>query len=405
MNTGLRPLALASAIVLSTGLAACGGSGGGNLLSSPGEHSPSPEGFLYITAAATNGSPGSVFQYSIGADGSVTPQSVSSVSAGTNPMGVAADPSGRYVYAVNGDDHTISQYAVGADGGLKALSPAVVSVPLSPSQGGGFWVSIDPSGHYLYVVTSPLGPTFVAAPASIAEYSIGGGGLLSPLTPASLTLSTLAAGPLVIDSIGRHAYLGGGASGVVLQFSIGFDGTLSALALAGVAADDPTGVVLAPRDEAGYVLGTCVDSPCNGQVSLYLIAPDSSLNPRVSTTVTGSLILPVDMVLNGSGSNAYLLSDFVGVDTNSGRLYQYAIDGSGTLVLQGELDTGSAAVAEALNGSHLYVLTSDARAAPPNGSGGHLTHFTVGAGGLPSELGTTRITGQNPTAMALVIAP
>ena len=50
----------------------------------------------------------------------------------------------------------------------------------------------------------------------------------------------------MIDSIGHHAYLGGGASGVVLQFAIGSDGTLSPLALAGVAADNPTGVVLAP---------------------------------------------------------------------------------------------------------------------------------------------------------------
>src|SRR5262249_45406596 len=162
-------------------------------------------------------------------------------------------------------------------------------------------------------------------PALVAQYSIGNGGLLNPLTPATVTLSTLAAGPLVIDPIGRHAYLGGGESGVVLQFSLGADGTLTPLAPAGIAADHPTHVVLTPRDDAAYVLGACVDANCNGQVDLYAIQPNGSLNPRVFTTLTGSLIIPVDLILSGSGSSAYLLADFVGVDTNSGRLYSYAI--------------------------------------------------------------------------------
>ena len=55
----------------------------------------------------------------------------------------------------------------------------------------------------------------------------------------------------------------------------------------------------------------------------------------------------------------------MGVDTKAGKLYPYGIDTSGTLVPQGELDTGSAAVAEALNGSNLYILTSDALAMIP----------------------------------------
>lgn len=392
-----------SAIVLGSGLAACGGSGNSTLVTAPGTNGSS--GYVYVAAAASDAQPGAVFQYSIGPSGSLTPQNPPSVPAGTDPMGIAADPSGRYVYAVNAGDHTISQYAVGAAGVLTQLSPAAVSLPASTSQGGDFSVSIDPSAHYLYVVVSPPGETFVPSPAFIAQYSIGSGGLLTPLTPASVALSTIAVGALVIDSVGRHAYLGGGVSGVVLQFSIGSDGTLSPLALAGVAADNPAGVVLAPRDQMAYVLGRCVDTACDGEVTQYLIAPDASLNPRVSTALTGGHILPVDMVLNPSGSSAYLLSNFMGVDTQAGKLYPYGIDTSGTLVPQGELDTGSAAVAEALNGSNLYVLTSDALAMIPNGSGGHLAHFTLGSGGMPSELDATAITGRNPTAMALVIAP
>src|SRR5262249_36668420 len=158
-------------------------------------------------------------------------------------------------------------------------------------------------------------------------------------------------------------------------------------------------VVLTPRNDAAYVLGTCVDNACDGEVAQYLIAADSSLNPRVSAILIGSHILPVDLVLNGTGSSAWLLADLMGVDTNAGKLYQYSIDGTGALAQQGELDTGSAGVAEALNGSHLYVLTSDALAAIPNGSGGRLTHFTLGGGSVPSKVNGVEISGLNPIAM------
>lgn len=400
-RAGLRCCALAGVLALSVALAACGDSGNSTLVASPA----TSEGFLYVAAAAPDAGRGAVLQYSIGPNGSPTPLGVSSVPAGIEPMGIAADPSGRYVYAVNAGDHTVSQYAVGAGGALTGLSPAAVSLPASTLPGGNFSVSIDPSGHYLYVVVSPPGETFVASAAFIAQYSIGSGGLLTPLTPASVTLSTVAVGALVIDSLGHHAYLGGGISGVVLQFSIGADGTLSPLPLAGVAADDPTGLVLAPRNEVAYVLGTCVDTACDGEISQYLIDSEFSLNPRLSTTVVGSHIIPVEMVLNASGSSAYLLSNFMGVDTNSGQLYAYAIDTSGALVPQGELDVGSAAVAEAMNGSSLYVLTSDALARLPDGGGGHLAHLSVNSGGLPSEIDAIGITGRNPTAMALVVAP
>jgi len=153
------------------------------------------------------------------------------------------------------------------------------------------------------------------------------------------------------------------------------------------------------------VLGTCVDVACDGEISLYLVAPDSSLNPRVATTLTASHILPMDLVLSDSGSNAYLLTHFMRVDTNSGKLYQYSVDGTGALTQQGEIDTGSAAVAQALNGSHLYVLTSDALAAPPNGNGGRLTRFDLGSGGVPSQINGVAISGLTPTAMTLVTAP
>ncbi len=400
-RSAVRPLA--SAMVLSACLTACGGSGSQeDLVSPPPVRDPS--GYLYVAATAASSGPGQVLQYAINGDGSVTPLSVPSVPAGADPLAIGADPAGRYVYAVNGADYTISQYSVGAGGALAALSPAVVGVPVSAFQSGHSWVSIDPSGHYLYVVTSPPGPTSVASAAAVvSQYAIGTSGQLTPLTPAFITLPGFASGPLAIDSVGRHAYVGGGtSSNVVLQFSIGPDGALSALAPATITADDPQEIVLTPNGRWAYVLGTCVDPDCDGEVSLYTIGSDYSLNPTMFTTLTGGHILPVGLVLNSSGSKAYLLTNFMGVDTDAGKLYQYTIDNTGALASQGELDTGSAAVAAALSGNNdLYVLTSDALAMPPNGTGGHLVHISV-AGSALSQVDSTPISGLNPTAMAAV---
>ncbi len=391
---------LAGAMVLSACLTACGGSGNQEELVSP-PPVRIPSGYLYVAATATSGGSAEVLQYSINGDGSVTPLSTPAAPAGADPLAIGSDPGGRYVYAVNGGDYTISQYSVGSGGALTALSPALVSLPASAMQSGNSWVSIDPSGHYLYVVTSPFGQT-TAAPAVVSQYAIGIGGQLTPQTPAAITLPTVAWGPLAIDSLGRHAYLGGGSDGVVLQFSIGADGTLSPLAPAGVAADDPTEVVLTPNGQGAYVLGRCIDADCDGEVTLYTVAADFSLNPRVSATLTGGHIIPVSLALSSSGSQAYLLTNFMGVDTNSGKLYHYTIDSTGDLASQGELDTGSAVVAAALSGDNdLYVLTSDALARAPGGSGGHLAHVSA-TGGALSQVDSTPITGLNPTAMTAV---
>ena len=178
-GTRLRWRVLASALAISSGLAACGGAGTGLSVSVP---ATAPAFSMSLPPRPTEAR-GAVLQYSIGPSGSLTPRTSPPSRRVPIRVGIAADPSGRYVYAVNAGDRTISQYAVGAGGSLTPLSPAAVSLPASTSQGGDFSATIDPSGHYLYVVVSPPGETLVALPAFIAQYSIGSGGLLTPLTP------------------------------------------------------------------------------------------------------------------------------------------------------------------------------------------------------------------------------
>src|SRR4029077_6409729 len=105
------------------------------------------------------------------------------------------------------------------------------------------------------------------------------------------------------------------------------------LAPASVAATrEAIGVTVAPSGETAYVLSTCVDDACDGQVEQYTIGATGALTSTGAITLTGSHVNPIAMVTDGAVSSAYLLTNFMGVDTNAGAVYQYAIDNTGALV-------------------------------------------------------------------------
>jgi 6-phosphogluconolactonase len=392
-------LGAVSAILSS--LAACGGSGSDTVEAS--------RGYAYIASADVRGPqvPGAVYQFAIAPDGSLAPLSVASVPTGAIPTAMVSDPSGRYVYVVNLGDATISQYAVGAGGGLMALSPAVVDVAgSSPSATAGYSVSIDPRGGFLYVVSTPRDPP--GPSASIAQYSIRSDGTLTPLTQPYINIPASASGPLAIDPSGQYAYLAGATSAQVSQFSVASDGTLAPLVPAAVAATQTAvGIVIAPSGQTAYVLSACFDNVCDGQVAQFTIGANGALTPTGAMIHTGSHVIPEAMVIDGSASSAYLLVNVMGVDTNSGSVYQYTIDSTGALVpgTPNSLSVTSGAVAESVYGSNLYALSSNAIGfASGSFTGGHFDHYAVESNGNLTMVGTTPLAASLPTAMTLVVA-
>ena len=386
-------------------VAACGGTGSG-----AGRSDAPPAVYAYVTAADVENRavPGAVYQYSIGTNGSIAPLSVASVPTGVTPTGVVTDPSGRYVYVANSGDATISQYTVGTNGGLVALSPAVVRIA-GPFQFAGFTLSVDPGGRFLYAVGSPRDPP--GPTASIAQYSIQGDGTLASLAPASLTLSIAASGSLAIDPGGRYAYLPGATNatgGLVSQFSISGDGTLTPLTPDTVGATQGTiAVTIAPGGQTAWVISTCIDTACNGQIEPYTIGADGTLTRTGVVTLTGTHVNPVEMLTDGSGSSVYLLANAMGVDTNAGAIYQYAIGSTGALAADtpASLAVASGAVAEVANASGLYALSANvigfASGLPP--PGGHIDSYLIGSGGLLTLVSSTAVAGSLPTSMTIVV--
>ena len=369
------------------------------------------QAYAYVTSADVQGQqvPGSVYQFAIGSDGSLTPMEVASVASGITPTAIVSDPTGHYVYVANNGDGTISQYAIGAGGQLGALSPATVSVGGDFSGVMRYSLSVDPQGRFLYLVMSSQDSS--APGAAIAQYSIGSGdGTLTPLDTSLVTVPAYA-GPLVFDRNG-HAYLGQVVEarvGLVSQFSVGTDGSLSPLKPATVSATGAAvGIEIAEGGQIAYVLSRCVYQACDHQgVELYTVGTDGTLAPTGVATLSGPYVNPIALLVNDSTSSAYLLTNYMGVDTNTGAVYQYAVDISGTLVPEtpASLNVASGAVAESLDANNLYALSANdlGRASGGPFPGGHVDHYAIGTDGRLTAMSTTEVEGGRPTAMTLVL--
>jgi 6-phosphogluconolactonase (cycloisomerase 2 family) len=142
--------------------------------------------YAYVTVSGT----ASIAQYTIAADGSLTPMTPATVVAGTFPISVAVHPSGRYVYVANlgsgAVPGNISQYTIGADGGLAAMATATVDAGARPIS-----VAVDPSGQYVYVANFDSD--------DVSQYTVGADGSLTAMAPPTVAAGT---NPRTITTVG-----------------------------------------------------------------------------------------------------------------------------------------------------------------------------------------------------------
>jgi DNA-binding beta-propeller fold protein YncE len=387
--------------------------GGGTPPGPPQGNGYVPLGYAYIASKDTqqSGTAGSIYQYAIAADGSLSALGVPSVPTGVDPVSIVADSTGHFVYTANSGDNTISQFAVGTGGALTPLSPATISLPGAPSGAVIYSLSVDPAGPYLYVV----------AGWSVGQFSIGADGTLTPLSPAYVSAPSfppaIPTSALAIDPTGAHAYLVGfvptpgcavcGYDNQLVQFAIGPDGALTAYPQVPVAEDRGliVRIVIAPNGGTAYVLSQCIDTNCDGSIAPYAIASTGELSPAGAATLTGSHVDPVDLIIDGSGTSAYLLASLMGVDTDFGTVYQYSIDSTGAFSqMPASFPLNGGAVAESRYGPDLYVLSG---AAGPDAPGvvPSVAIYSIGSQGELTSVGSTQVAASAPTGIVLIAAP
>ena len=107
-------------------------------------------GFVYT--ADSTGDTVSAFAYD--ANGNLTSPG-GPYGVGSQPEGIAIDPTGSYLYVTNYGDGTISAFTIGSQGTLTPLgSPVATGNLTSVPNPGPIDVKIDPSGQFMYVVNN-----------------------------------------------------------------------------------------------------------------------------------------------------------------------------------------------------------------------------------------------------------
>jgi len=183
-----------------------------------------PSGNFLFVSAAGGSTNGLIAAFSVNA-GTLSPVGTTATD-GTNPYGLAIDPSGTYLYVANfGPSNSISVFTIGTSGSLAPVQGS----PIADGYTDPFAMIFDPSGKYLYVANQGSN--------NVAAYTIDSTGL-----PAALTSSTTTnafgteANPsfLVADPGGKYLFVGNqGTSAGIQVFGVS-NGSLSALSTYGV---------------------------------------------------------------------------------------------------------------------------------------------------------------------------
>jgi DNA-binding beta-propeller fold protein YncE len=243
-----------------------------------------------------------------------------------------------FVYVANSGSNDVSQYDVGAGGLLAPLSPATVAVGASSP----LWVAVSPDGGSVYVVND--------SPPSVSQFDVGAGAL-SPKSPATVATG---AGPLgiAVSPDGGSVYVGG-ATGVS-QYDVGAGGALSPKSPATVATGGSAiGVAVSPDNHSVYVATNVLsNNAVVGSVAQFDVGAGGTLLPKTPASVAaGSGALGV--AVSPDGGSVYVTNFF------SNDVSQYDVGAGGALSPKSPatVTTGSGAVHLAVgpDGGSVYV--------------------------------------------------
>ena len=298
--------------------------------SGPSAFAIAPDGRqLYVTDWAQAGQ-GDVAAFRIGANGDLGVPN--SVAAGMSPMGVAVDPSNRYLYVansyyINGDGNITSDTGNGTDGlddgsngqgtiygyGLSTGSPT--PLPQESTNTGPYpmLLTIDPTGRFLYVSEY--------AANSIGMFSIDSG------TGALATLGSIGSGAnpwtVVVGPAGRHVYVSDNGSNVSIYRIDAATGALSpASTQALTVPGNPLGLAMGPKGRRLYV------ATQGGTVDVFVrsepLATPSSWAPAPISLI-GTFTNAYGLAIGNNGKALYVVDNCSGNSTANGNVQELAI--------------------------------------------------------------------------------
>ena len=251
---------------------------------------------------------GSVSQYDIGPRGALTPKSPASVSTSPGAEGVAISPDGKSVYVGDSGSNVVSQFDVGPGGALVPKAPATV-----PNAGHPDYIAVSPDGKSVYVGDE--------GDEMVSQYEVGADGVLTPKSPATVPVGETPEG-LAVSPDGKSLYVAIYGSGVS-QFDIGPGGVLAPKSPATVALGEyPTGIGISPDGRSAYVAND------SNFVNEYDLGTGGLLTPKAPPAVPSG---PSSgwIAISPSGRSVY--AAVFGSGTSGGGVSQYDVGVGGAL--------------------------------------------------------------------------
>lgn len=105
-----------------------------------------------VYALSSNNGLGSIYAYSVGSGGALTPLGSGTFPAGVAPNSVAIDPLGHFLYATDGAANQIIGYQIASSNQLLPMTNGPFRTDTLPAA-----ITIDPRGKFLYVATATSG--------------------------------------------------------------------------------------------------------------------------------------------------------------------------------------------------------------------------------------------------------
>ena len=303
----------------------------------------------------------SVVELGVGANGVATELSGNPfvlISQAACPTAVAADSTGHYLY-VTGGGGLLSQFSIGTGGALTPLNPATVATGNGP-QG----VAADPAGQFVYVVNS--------IDNTVSQYAIGASGALTPLNVPTVPTGN-APNAIAVDPRGQYVYVLNSTDNTVSQYSLGSGGALTQLSPPTVPTGAaPTAIVVDPSSHYVYAVNSADDT-----VSQFAIGPGGALNP-LSTPVIASGSGPASIAADPMGPYVYVTNE------TSGTISEYRIGAGGALTLLDSIIVGTAnvgvnAISVDPTGQYAYAAISGTGYEYSIGADGTLTPLIASA--------------------------
>ena len=141
--------------------------------------------FTFATPVTYNGSYAvTVGTQPTGQTCTVSNGSNTGIVANVTSVSIGCAAQSEYAYVANVNASTVSEYTIGTGGALTPMTPATVTTGTSPVS-----VTVDPTGKYAYVANGIA--------STVSEYTIGTGGTLTPMTPATVTTGS---GPVSVTT-------------------------------------------------------------------------------------------------------------------------------------------------------------------------------------------------------------